>query len=55
MVRRVAGNPAIYVQHKAGHSQGSITERYLHAAQVLFPGAAKKAEARLSSEVESSS
>ena len=55
MVRRVAGNPAIYVRHKAGHSQGSITERYLHAAQVLFPGAAKKAEARLSSEVESSS
>jgi len=43
MVRRVAGNPAIYVRHKAGHSQGSITERYLHAAQVLFPGAAKKA------------
>jgi integrase len=32
-----AGNPAIYVQLKAGHSQGSITERYLHAAQVLFP------------------
>jgi integrase len=50
-----AGNPAIYVQHKAGHSQGSITERYLHAAQVLFPGAADKAEARLFSEVESSS
>jgi len=50
-----AGNPAIYVQHKAGHSQGTITERYLHAAQVLFPGAAEKAEARLFSEVESSS
>jgi integrase len=42
-----AGNPAIYVQLKAGHSQGSITERYLHAAQVLFPGAAAKGEARL--------
>ena len=45
-----AGNPAIYVQHRAGHSQGSVTERYLHAAQVLFPGAAEKAEARLFAE-----
>ncbi|HLM33238.1 MAG TPA: site-specific integrase, partial [Gaiellaceae bacterium] len=41
-----AGNPAVYVQLKAGHSQGSITERYIHAAQVLFPGAAAKGEAR---------
>lgn len=41
-----AGNPAVYVQLKAGHSQGSITERYIHAAQVLFPGAAEKGEAR---------
>lgn len=41
-----AGNPAVYVQLKAGHSQGSITERYVHAAQVLFPGAAAKGEAR---------
>jgi hypothetical protein len=32
---------------KAGHSQGSITERYIHAAQVLFPGAAAKGEERL--------
>jgi hypothetical protein len=32
---------------KPGHSQGSITERYIHAAQVLFPGAAAKAEARM--------
>ncbi|MGH2713588.1 MAG: tyrosine-type recombinase/integrase [Thermoleophilaceae bacterium] len=31
-----AGNPQIYVQARAGHSQGSITERYMHAAQVLF-------------------
>ena len=37
-----AGNPQIYVQARAGHSQGSITERYMHAAQVLFPGAAEK-------------
>ncbi|HEX7310416.1 MAG TPA: hypothetical protein VF232_04490 [Gaiellaceae bacterium] len=42
-----AGNPAIYVQLKAGHSKGSITERYLHASQVLFPGAAAKGEERL--------
>lgn len=47
-----AGNPQAYVQHKAGHSQGSITERYIHAAQVLFPGAAERAEARLFGEVE---
>jgi hypothetical protein len=33
-----------YVQLKAGHSQGSITERYIHAAQVLFPGAAARGE-----------
>jgi integrase len=50
-----AGNPQAYVQHRAGHSQGTITERYIHAAQVLFPGAAEKAEARLFSEVDSSS
>ena len=47
-----AGNPQVYVQLKAGHSQGSITERYIHAAQVIFPGAAEKGEARLFSEVE---
>lgn len=42
-----AGNPQAYVQLKAGHSQGTITERYIHAAQVLFPGAAGKAEERM--------
>jgi hypothetical protein len=42
-----AGNPQAYVQLKAGHSQGSITERYIHAAQVLFPGAAVKSESRI--------
>lgn len=42
-----AGNPQIYVQARAGHSQGSITERYMHAAQILFPGAAEKSEARM--------
>ena len=42
-----SGAPGLYVQLRAGHSQGSITERYLHAAQVLFPGAVEKGEARL--------
>jgi hypothetical protein len=42
-----AGNPQIYVPARAGHSQGSITERYMHAAQVLFPGAAAKSEERM--------
>jgi integrase len=42
-----AGNPQIYVQARAGHAQGSITERYLHAAQVLFPGAAERSEDRM--------
>ncbi len=42
-----AANPQPYVQLKAGHSQRTITERYIHAAQVLFPGAAEKAETRM--------
>lgn len=42
-----AGNPQIYVQARAGHSQGSITEWYMHAAQVLFPGAAARSENRM--------
>jgi integrase len=42
-----AGNPQIYVQARAGHSQDSITQRYRHAAQVLFPGTAAKSEARM--------
>jgi integrase len=42
-----AGNPQAYVQLKAGHSQGAITERYIHAAQVLFPGAAARGEQRM--------
>jgi hypothetical protein len=36
-----------YLQLKAGHSQSAITERYIHAAQVLFPGAAALGEARI--------
>ena len=42
-----AGNPAAYIQMKAGHSQASITERYIHAAQTSFPTAASAAERRL--------
>lgn len=42
-----AGNPQAYVQLRAGHAQGSITERYIHAAQVLFPGAVERAESRV--------
>ncbi len=42
-----AGNPMAYIQHRAGHSQAAITERYIHAAQVLFPGAAALGEARM--------
>ena len=47
-----AGNPQAYVQLKAGHSQGTIKERYIHAAQVLFPGAAAKGEERMFSTLE---
>ena len=36
-----------YIQLKAGHSQSAITERYVHAAQVVFPGAAAKGERRI--------
>ena len=42
-----AGNPMAYLQLKAGHSQSAITERYIHAAQVVFPGAAVLGEARI--------
>jgi len=30
-----AGNPHAYVQAKAGHSQSTITDCHIHAAQVL--------------------
>ena len=36
-----------YLQQKAGHSQTSITERYIHAAQTQFPGATERGEARI--------
>jgi len=39
--------PAMFVQAKAGHAQGSTTERYLHAHRTSYPDAAELAEARL--------
>jgi integrase len=42
-----AGVPAMFVQAKAGHAQGSTTERYLHASRTSYPDAAELAEARL--------
>jgi integrase len=42
-----AGNPLTYIQMKAGHSQAAITERYIHAAQIQFAGAAERAEERM--------
>lgn len=42
-----AGNPMAYVQLKAGHSQTATTERYIHAVQVLFPGASARGEGRI--------
>jgi integrase len=47
-----AGNPAVYVQARAGHAQATMTERYVHAAQVAFPGAAERSEERLFSHLE---
>jgi hypothetical protein len=35
------------VQAKAGHAQGSTTERYLHAQKTVYPDAAELAEARI--------
>jgi hypothetical protein len=42
-----SGVPAMFVQAKAGHAQGSTTERYLHAARTSYPDAAELAGARL--------
>jgi len=43
----------MFVQAKAGHAQGSTTERYLHARKTAYPDAAELTEARLFGEVES--
>jgi integrase len=47
LTHNAAVNPQAYVQMRAGHSNGSITERYVHAAQIAFPGAAERGEARI--------
>lgn len=47
-----AGVPPMFVQAKAGHAQGSTTERYLHASQTSYPDAAELAEGRLFAEVD---
>ena len=36
ITHNAAVNPHAYVQMRAGHSNGAITERYIHAAQVAF-------------------
>jgi integrase len=41
-----SGVPAMFVQAKAGHAQGSTTERYLYAHRTSYPDAAELAEAR---------
>jgi integrase len=47
ITHEAAVNPQAYVQMRAGHSQGSITERYIHAVQAAFPGAAQRGENRI--------
>ena len=47
ITNNAAVNPQAYVQMRAGHSHGAVTERYIHAAQVAFPGAAERAEGRI--------
>jgi len=42
-----SGVAPMFVQAKAGHAQGSTTERYLHAARTSYPDAAELAEARM--------
>jgi len=47
LTHNAAVNPQAYVQMRAGHSNGSITERYVHAPQVAFPEPADRAEDRI--------
>jgi hypothetical protein len=37
----------MFVQAKAGHAQGSTTERYLHARKTAYPEGAELAETRI--------
>ncbi len=48
-----AGNPMAHIQARAGHSQATTTERYIHAAQTSFPGAAARSEERILSSINS--
>jgi len=52
LTHEAAVNSQSYVQMRAGHSQGAITERYVHAAQVAHPGAADRSEERIFAAVE---
>jgi integrase len=52
LTHEAAVNSQSYVQMRAGHSQGAITERYVHASQVAHPGAADRGEERIFSAVE---
>lgn len=47
-----SGVPAMFVQAKAGHAQGSTTERYLHAQRTSYPDEAEPAEGTLFAEVD---
>jgi integrase len=42
-----AGVPPMFVQAKAGHAQGSTTERYLHATKTAYPDGAELPESRI--------
>lgn len=44
--------PYRLLRRGAPNAQGSTTERYIHAAQVLFPGAADRGEDRIFAKIE---
>jgi integrase len=44
---QAAKNVHAFVKSFAGHSQGTITDRYIHEAQIEFPGAAAEGAKRL--------
>jgi hypothetical protein len=47
-----AGNPAVYMAARAWRAHATMTERYVHAAQVAFSGAAERAGDRVLAKVE---